>query len=241
VRYYFIDYENTDVAGFDGLSLLNEKDVVYFYYSETHNRMTLGLHRRILLSKAQFLYRKIQGTEKDALDLELLKELGELIQQKSDSGLKEQYCIISNDKGYGEKVKGLQKKGYKIEICSNIKENNLTDSERLKAERAKLEAEKKALKKERAEFETEKKQFQKLVEEFKKQKVNLKLATKSENEIVYEALKNIGLSANELKNIQPLLETLLKNRKNTKELNRILNKTLPGRKLKPILNILRKM
>lgn len=121
MRYYFIDHENTDVSGFDGLSLLNEEDVVYFYYSEAHNRMTLGLHRRILMSKAQFLYRKVQETGKDALDLELLKELYELIQQKSEAGLKEQYCIISHDKGYEEKVKMLQKKVIKLKYALTSK------------------------------------------------------------------------------------------------------------------------
>ena len=241
MRYYFIDYENTDVAGFDGLSLLNENDVVYFYYSESHNRMTLGLHRRILLSKTQFLYRKIQKVEKDALDLELLKELDELIQQKSEAGLKEQYCIISHDKGYEEKIKEFLKKGYKIEICSNIKENNLTDSERLKAERTKLEAEKKALKKEKAEFEKEKKQFQKLVEEFEKQKADFQMMKNADKDNIYKALKNAGLSAKELKNIEPFLELLFENRKNVKELNKILNKALPGRKLKPFLVALENM
>jgi len=241
VRYYFIDYENTDVAGFDGLSLLNEEDTVYFYYSDAHNRMTLGLHRRILLSKAQFLYRKVQEMGKDALDLELLNELQELIQQKGEFGLKEQYCIISHDRGYEEKVKTLQKKGYKIEICCNIKENNLTDSERLKIERAKLEAEKKELKKEKADFEAEKKQFQKLVEEFEKQRAGFQQTIKSEKEIIRLLLKKYGLTSRELNDIEPYLETLYLNRKDRKKLNEIFNKTLSGRKIKPILDDLGKL
>ena len=35
-RVFFVDYENVDTNGLDGLSRLTSQDQVYIYYSEAH-------------------------------------------------------------------------------------------------------------------------------------------------------------------------------------------------------------
>ena len=44
-RVFFVDYENVDTNGLDGLTRLSSQDEVYIYYSEAHSRMSFGLHR----------------------------------------------------------------------------------------------------------------------------------------------------------------------------------------------------
>lgn len=121
-RVFFIDYENVDTAGLDGLGRLNSNDTVYIYYSEKHSRMTFGLHRRITESPASFQYRKIKGNTKNYLDNELMKEAGKFI-----SDTRADYYIISKDKGYESFVKEKKKAGFRtfllvdIKMCNEVK------------------------------------------------------------------------------------------------------------------------
>lgn len=94
-RIFFVDYENVDTSGLDGLTRLTGNDKVYIYYSERHSRMTFGLHRRLMETKAGIEYRKIQDASKNALDNELMREADGIIADK-----RADYYIISKDKGY---------------------------------------------------------------------------------------------------------------------------------------------
>lgn len=59
-RYFFVDYENVNREGLNGISKLEETDCVRIYYSDAADTMTFGLHRRINASKAHFDYIKVQ-------------------------------------------------------------------------------------------------------------------------------------------------------------------------------------
>jgi len=118
-RVFFVDYENVDTSGLDGLSRLTSQDEVYIYYSESHSRMTFGLHRRICESNSKFLYRKIQGTIKNALDNELMREAEQVINNKGAD-----YYIISKDKGYKSFVKRKVIAGYSVDLFPTISETN---------------------------------------------------------------------------------------------------------------------
>ena len=118
-RVFFVDYENVDTGGLDGLSRLTSQDEVYIYYSESHSRMTFGLHRRICESNSTFFYRKIQGTTKNALDNELMREAEQIINNK-----RADYYIISKDKGYKSFVKRKVIAGYRVDLFPTISETN---------------------------------------------------------------------------------------------------------------------
>lgn len=126
-RVFFVDYENVDTNGLDGLSRLTSQDQVYIYYSEAHSRMSFGLHRRICESKSEFIYRKIKDKTKNALDNELMREAKTVINDKNAD-----YYIISDDKGYRSFVKKKVLAGFKVDQFPTISETNKNKKEELK-------------------------------------------------------------------------------------------------------------
>ncbi len=118
-RVFFVDYENVDTGGLDGLGKLTRNDAVYIYYSESHSRMTFGLHRRIMESVAHFYYKKIRDNSKNALDIILMEDASGVM-----ADLRADYYIISKDKGYETFVRDKKKKGYKVFLMPDIRECN---------------------------------------------------------------------------------------------------------------------
>ncbi|MEA4966106.1 MAG: PIN domain-containing protein [Oscillospiraceae bacterium] len=99
---YLIDYENVNTDGLNGISRLSAEDTVVIFYSEKADRMTFGLHRRLMESKAVIDCKKVEVGGSNALDFQLSSYLGFLIAQ----GRQTQFCIVSNDRGY-EHVAGF--------------------------------------------------------------------------------------------------------------------------------------
>lgn len=126
-RVFFVDYENVDTNGLDGLSRLTSQDQIYIYYSEAHSRMSFGLHRRICESKSEFIYRKIKDKSKNALDNELMREAENVICDKNAD-----YYIISEDKGYSSFVKKKVVSGFKVDQYPTISETNKKKKDDLK-------------------------------------------------------------------------------------------------------------
>lgn len=93
---YLIDYENVNTDGLNGISRLSAEDTVVIFYSEKADRMTFGLHRRLMESKAVIDCKKVDVGGSNALDFQLCSFLGYLIAQ----GKQTQFCIVSNDRGY---------------------------------------------------------------------------------------------------------------------------------------------
>ncbi len=118
-RIFFVDYENVDTGGLDGLSKLNRNDAVYIYYSESHSRMTFGLHRRIVESAADFYYKKIRDKSKNALDSVLMEDADKTIKDT-----RADYYIISNDKDYESFVNNKKKKGFRVFLLPDIRKCN---------------------------------------------------------------------------------------------------------------------
>ncbi len=126
-RVFFVDYENVDTNGLDGLTRLTSQDHVYIYYSEAHSRMSFGLHRRICESNSEFYYRKIKDNSKNALDNEIMREANDVISEKNTD-----YYIISKDKGYHSFVNKKVLAGYKVDQFPTISETNKAKKEALK-------------------------------------------------------------------------------------------------------------
>ena len=130
MNYFLIDYENVNVAGFDGVSKLTEEDCVIIFYSENAETMTFGLHRRINESKANFKFQKVDVKEKNALDFQLCTYLGFLIRDTmTDDANKNFYYIVSNDKGYSVLPDYLKKFGVEVHLVSNLAKNSVVSQE----------------------------------------------------------------------------------------------------------------
>ena len=80
-RVFLVDYENVKTQGLNGISKLTESDTVCIFYSENADNMTFGLHRRLMETKANVQYQKVEVGYKNALDFQLSSYLGYVISQ----------------------------------------------------------------------------------------------------------------------------------------------------------------
>ena len=131
MNYFLVDYENVNVAGLNGVSSLNEDDVVIIFYSENANTLTFGMHRRINESKAEIKFQKVAVKEKNALDFQLCSYLGFLIRDKKndDENIKNYFYIVSNDNGYSILPDYWKKFETDLKIVSNLAKDEVKKNE----------------------------------------------------------------------------------------------------------------
>ncbi|MBR6322858.1 MAG: hypothetical protein IKR59_08315 [Lachnospiraceae bacterium] len=112
MNYYLVDYENVKSHGLDGIVKMSEDDVVSIFYSENADTMSFSLHQKLNETKAHVIYEKVEVGTKNALDFQLVTELGYLIRDMQDREVS--FFIVSKDKGYGNTVTYWKKRGVKI-------------------------------------------------------------------------------------------------------------------------------
>ena len=133
MNYFLIDYENVNVAGFDGLSNLTAEDVVIVFYTENAETLTFDLHTKINESKAKIQFQKVSAKSKNALDFQLCSYLGYLIRGKIDN--KNRYYIVSKDNGYSVLSEYWSKqRGEKVLSVLNLKKDSVKPAETIKQE-----------------------------------------------------------------------------------------------------------
>ena len=113
---YLVDFENVRSDDLIGVSRLEAEDRVILFYSEKADKISIGLHRRILESKAVFEYRKADVGAKDALDFQLVTYLGFLIAANGS----ERYCLVSNDHGFDYAANFWRKQKYDVRLMPSI-------------------------------------------------------------------------------------------------------------------------
>lgn len=96
MSYYLIDYENTKKEGLKGVENLGEEDTVCIFYSENADTLTFDIYRRLNESRAKLELIKVEVGTKNALDFQLVSQLGYLIGTKADT----HFYIVSNDNGF---------------------------------------------------------------------------------------------------------------------------------------------
>ena len=121
MNYFLIDYENVNVAGFDGLSNLTAEDVVIVFYTENAETLTFDLHTKINESKAKIQFQKVSAKSKNALDFQLCSYLGYLIRGKIDNSNQNNYYIVSNDSGYAVLSNYWKQRAVDVKIFRNLK------------------------------------------------------------------------------------------------------------------------
>lgn len=96
-RIFYIDFENTGIAGLMGLESLSAKDELVILYTAKANSLTFDVHRGLMTTPAKVrLIKAIAGTP-NALDFQLASLLGYDVKR---CGNRADYFIISKDKGY---------------------------------------------------------------------------------------------------------------------------------------------
>ena len=98
-KVFLVDYENVAEDGMSGFSNLDTADEVYIFYTEKNKRIGLDVVEKWLAApdRANVFFMKVTSG-KQALDIQLATFLGSLV-INADSE-KEQFFIVSKDKGY---------------------------------------------------------------------------------------------------------------------------------------------
>ena len=112
MNYYLVDYENVKSHGLDGIVKMTPDDVVSIFYSENADSMSFSLHQKLNETRAHVIYEKVEVGTKNALDFQLVTELGYLIRDMQDQDVS--FFIVSKDKGYGNTVTYWKKRGVRI-------------------------------------------------------------------------------------------------------------------------------
>lgn len=96
MKTYLVDFENVKSKGLTGIDSLDETDSVIIFYSENSDTISFEMHQKVLCSKADIEYFKVNVGGKNALDFQLSTLLGYLV----GKGVYSHIFVISNDKGF---------------------------------------------------------------------------------------------------------------------------------------------
>lgn len=97
MNYYLVDFENVRTEGIKDLSGVQKGDAIVIFYSENCKNITLDVLDNIFALELKYSSFKVNVGSKNALDFQLSSYLGYLIGQ---NGMKNNYYIVSNDKGF---------------------------------------------------------------------------------------------------------------------------------------------
>lgn len=122
MKYYLVDYENTNVNGLNGITNLSDTDVVCIFYSENAQNISFGLHRRLNESKAKKIYQRVEVGTKNALDFQLSSYLGYIIKENSENQF--DYYIVAKDDGYKALSLYWKRKKINVSIIEDISNKN---------------------------------------------------------------------------------------------------------------------
>lgn len=96
MKIYLVDFENVKSKGLQGIDNLTENDTVIIFYSENSDTINFEMHQKVLTSKADIEYFKVNVGGKNALDFQLSTLLGYLVAKDTYTNI----FVISNDRGF---------------------------------------------------------------------------------------------------------------------------------------------
>lgn len=109
---FLIDYENVNSIGLNGIDLLTKDDKVYLFYSENANSINIDIMNIIVKGNFSFKNFKLNKSDKNALDFQLVLFLGTMIKSKKSST---NFYIISHDNGYQSAI-DFAKEQFNVDI-----------------------------------------------------------------------------------------------------------------------------
>ena len=129
MKYYFMDYENVRISGFDGIEKLEKNDIIYAIYSEQSKAFSLDILEKAQKQGIIIEAYKVNVGNKNALDFQLSSFLGYIVGKSEDNDC--EYIIVSKDTGYDKVVEFWANRNKRIYRLINLFEkanNNLTNS-----------------------------------------------------------------------------------------------------------------
>ena len=129
MKYYFMDYENVRISGFDGIEKLEKNDIIYVIYSEQSKAFSLDILEKAQKQGVIIEAYKVNVGNKNALDFQLSSFLGYIVGKSEDNDC--EYIIVSKDTGYDKVVEFWANRNKRIYRLINLFEkanNNLTNS-----------------------------------------------------------------------------------------------------------------
>lgn len=103
---YYVDYENVNFHGFDGIEELNTRDKIYIFCREHQIEDIRAKFFCIGGIKPTIKYISVEGNNPNALDFQLVTYMGLHIKHKDLS------YIISKDHGFDPAIYMLREEGY---------------------------------------------------------------------------------------------------------------------------------
>lgn len=97
---YFIDYENVNESGLEGIDRLSPEDLVVIFYSDGIKSVPMGRTVELVRSRAEVSFIRIEKTGKNYLDFQLATYMGYLI----GCGKGKSTVIVSKDTGFDSVV-----------------------------------------------------------------------------------------------------------------------------------------
>ena len=119
---YFVDFENVGSAGLIGIAELGENDKIKIFYTQNAQTITIDALDMIRKSSACVEFVKVNTGEKNALDFQLVTELGFNIAENLRE-IKEEppkYFIISHDKGFSVVYSYWKNKNVSIGLYADL-------------------------------------------------------------------------------------------------------------------------
>lgn len=101
MRTFFIDLENVRSYGLEGVLLLKPDDMVYIFYSENANALTIPTIESLNESAATIKYIRTNYIGANAMDFQIVTMLGAMIEREKQGG----FYIITHDNGFKSAVK----------------------------------------------------------------------------------------------------------------------------------------
>ncbi len=95
---YYVDYENVHNGGMKGIEAVGRDDLVYVFYSEVANTMTMETIKKLMQSSCAIEFIDVSTGTLNALDFQLIT----LLYATIDSD--DYHYIITNDKGYDASI-----------------------------------------------------------------------------------------------------------------------------------------
>ena len=116
---YFIDYENVNISGIEGVKNLKPEDTVYIFYSEQIKNILFEKCIELVKSKAKIEFIKISKPGKNSLDFQLATYLGYILGKEK----KQSIYIISKDTGFDCIIAFWKGRSVDIHRKESIKKN----------------------------------------------------------------------------------------------------------------------
>ncbi len=98
MRIFLVDYENVNSLGLNGIDKLRKTDKIVLFYSDSANTISFAIHDIIMKKQIKIEKYKLNQSEKNALDFQLVTYLGYWV--ATHTAKEHEIFIISKDKGY---------------------------------------------------------------------------------------------------------------------------------------------